>query len=187
MRLGEEIQEMPWSCGVIHFPQADRRHFSVRENGTVSPASTSTVACWVAPLFDCEISVIVSRQFRVGSRFQRVGCVMTSRFIENCSRPACANAVPATLANEHLCLQHFLDEAFLRANQAVNRCRQGRAIDPKGVECLLADSLAVVNNLEETSGESNWSLRDRMLELLLILANLHEYVAHHSVRLERLA
>jgi hypothetical protein len=24
-----------------------------------------------------------------------------------------------------------------------------------------------------------------MLELLLILANLHEYVAHHSIRLDR--
>jgi hypothetical protein len=112
---------------------------------------------------------------------------MTAEFIGNCKRSPCSKAVPATLASEQLCLEHFLDEAFLRANQAVNRCRQGLAIDPKGLECLLADSLAIVNNLEETPGESNWGQRDRMLELLLILANLHEYVAHHSVRLERLA
>jgi len=112
---------------------------------------------------------------------------MTAGFIGNCRRPACGNAIPATLASEQLCLEHFLEEAFLRANQAVNRCRQGRSIDPKGLEWLLTDSLAIVNNLEESSGESNWGLRDRMLELLLILANLHEYVAHHSVRLERLA
>jgi len=112
---------------------------------------------------------------------------MTSGFRGNCRRQGCANAVPATLASERLCLEHFLDEAFVRANQAINRCRQGRTIEPKGLEWLLADSLTIVNNLEDATVESNWSLRDRMLELLLILANLHEYVAHHSVQLERLA
>ena len=53
------------------------------------------------------------------------------------------------------------------------------------VEWLLADALAVVKNLEEGAGDPNPEQRDRMLELLLILANLHEYVAHHSVRLHR--
>ena len=105
----------------------------------------------------------------------------------NCRRPSCTNGVPAALVSEQLCLQHFLDEAFLRANQSVNRCRQGYAIDPKGLEYLLADSLTIVQNLEETSSEPNASQRDRMLELLLVLANLHEYVAHHSVQLGRLA
>ncbi len=58
---------------------------------------------------------------------------------------------------------------------------------PVDVEWLLADALAVVKNLEEGAGEPNPDQRDRMLELLLILANLHEYVAHHSVPLNRLA
>jgi hypothetical protein len=41
-----------------------------------------------------------------------------------------------------------------------------------------------VKNLEESADEPQPEQRDRMLELLLILANLHEYVAHHSVRVE---
>jgi hypothetical protein len=54
---------------------------------------------------------------------------------------------------------------------------------------LLADALVIVKSLEAESGsyQASGEQRDRMLELLLILANLHEYVAHHSVNLNRLA
>ena len=58
---------------------------------------------------------------------------------------------------------------------------------PTDLEWLLADALFIVQNLEEGAGEPNPEQRDRMLELLLLLANLHEYVAHHSIRLNRLA
>ena len=55
------------------------------------------------------------------------------------------------------------------------------------LEWLLSDALAIVKNLEESADQPDPDQRDRMLELLLILANLHEYVAHHSVHLQRLA
>jgi hypothetical protein len=84
-----------------------------------------------------------------------------------------------------LCLDHFLDEAFLRTDRTFDRCRQGRSMNPGDLEWLLADALAIVKNLEEGASEPNPEQRDRMLELLLLLANLHEYVAHHSVRLDR--
>ena len=101
-----------------------------------------------------------------------------------CRRASCANTIPPTLAAERLCLDHFLDEAFVRTGEALERCRQGRAIQPKGLEWLLADALAIVKNLEEGTGEPSPEQRDRMLELLLILSNLHEYAAHHSIRLD---
>jgi hypothetical protein len=56
-------------------------------------------------------------------------------------------------------------------------------IDSVGVESLLADALTVVNSLDDHSTPRDARAdyqRDRMLELLLILANLHEYVAHIS-------
>ena len=65
--------------------------------------------------------------------------------------------------------------------------REKKLIDPQGLECLLADALAIVKNLEEGAGEPKPEQRDRMLELLFILANLHEYVAHLSIRMGRLA
>jgi len=55
------------------------------------------------------------------------------------------------------------------------------------VEWLLSDALAIVKNLEEKADTPQPEQRDRMLELLLMLANLHEYVAHHSIRLDKLA
>ncbi len=96
---------------------------------------------------------------------------------------ACGNAIPTALASEQLCLDHFLDEAFVRTDDALNRCREGRPLAKTDLEWLLADALATVKNLEEQANEPNPEQRDRMLELLLILANLHEYVAHHSVHM----
>lgn len=104
-----------------------------------------------------------------------------------CRRDACNNAIPQALAAERLCLDHFLDEAFVRTDQALEGCRVGRAVDPKTLEWLLSDALVIVNNLDDGAEVPDPRQRDRMLELLLILANLHEYVAHHSVQLQRLA
>ena len=105
----------------------------------------------------------------------------------NCRRVPCSNSIPTALAGEHLCLDHFLDEAFVRTDYTLARCRQGHPLNPKDLEWLLADALSIVKNLEETAADPKPEQRERMLELLLILANLHEYVAHHSVRLDRSA
>jgi hypothetical protein len=102
----------------------------------------------------------------------------------NCHRAGCANPIPTALAGTQLCLDHFVDEAFVRTDDALNRCREGRAIDSDGLEWLLSDALAVVKHLEEGADEPKPEQRDRMLELLLVLANVHEYVAHHSVRIK---
>jgi hypothetical protein len=104
-----------------------------------------------------------------------------------CKRDSCANLIPRALTAEQLCLDHFLDEAFVRTDDALQSCRRGHPVDPRTLEWLLADALAVVKNLEEGAEEPNPDQRERMLELLLILANLHEYVAHHSVRIERVS
>jgi hypothetical protein len=101
----------------------------------------------------------------------------------NCQRPGCANPIPKSLAGEQLCLDHFLDEAFVRTDHAMQSCREGQFVNASSLEWLLSDALATVKNLEEGAAEPNPEQRDRMLELLLIVANLHEYVAHHSVRL----
>jgi hypothetical protein len=102
-----------------------------------------------------------------------------------CKRAECANSIPTALANVQLCLDHFVDEAFARTDLALGRCREGRRIDPGGLQWLLSDALTIVKNLEEGADEPKPEQRERMLELLLILANLHEYVAHHSVQIER--
>jgi hypothetical protein len=109
---------------------------------------------------------------------------MAALLTGNCRRAQCVNPIPAALTAERLCLSHFLDEAFSRADHTLGLCREGFSINATELEWLLADALAIVNNLDDEITGLNPDLRDRMLELLLILANLHEYVAHHSIRLE---
>src|SRR6202050_5580680 len=103
----------------------------------------------------------------------------------NCHSAGRASRIPEALTSAQLCLDHFVDEAFVRTDEALGRCREGRAMDADGLQWLLSDALAVVKNLEEGADEPNPEQRDRMLELLLVLSNVHEYVAHHSVRIER--
>ena len=105
----------------------------------------------------------------------------------HCRKAPCSNAIPTALEGEHLCLDHFLDEAFTRTEYTLARCRQGHSLKAEDLEWLLADALAIVQNLEETAADPKPEQRERMLELLLVLANLHEYVAHHSIRLDRSA
>jgi hypothetical protein len=131
--------------------------------------------------------VLVSLCLGAAHGAEGVGCVMNVHVPGTCQRPQCPKTIPQALASEQLCLDHFMDEAFQRTNLALDRCRHGLSVEPKSLEWLLADALAIVRNLEEGAADPNPEQRDRMLELLLILANLHEYVAHHSVRLERLA
>jgi hypothetical protein len=116
-----------------------------------------------------------------------VGCAVNAPAAGSCLRVACPKSIPAALSNERLCLDHFLDEAFQRTDYTFDSCRDGGALKAADLEWLLADALAIVQNLEEGAADPNPEQRDRMLELLLMLANLHEYVAHHSVRLDRSA
>lgn len=100
-----------------------------------------------------------------------------------CRKTPCANSIPPSLADEQICLDHFLDEAFRRADDVMEHCQNGHAIDPLVLERLLADALAIVTNLEEGAAQPENGSRDRMLELLFNLANLHEYAALHSISL----
>ena len=97
-----------------------------------------------------------------------------------CRKEGCRGSVPPALGGEGFCLEHFLEAASSRTNEALNRCRQGRNIDSKSLALLLTDALAIVQNLEEGAAEPNADERERMLDLLLVVANVHEYVAHDA-------
>lgn len=114
-----------------------------------------------------------------------MGCAVDPGALGTCRRAPCARSIPTALASEQLCLDHFLDEAFVRTNDIYNRCREQTSIGSAELEWVLSDALLIVKNLEEGAGEDVSEQRERMLDLLLMLANLHEYVAHHSVRLQR--
>jgi len=98
---------------------------------------------------------------------------MDSGVLRTCRRVPCRNSIPIALVGEQLCLDMF------------DRCREHRPLTSAELEWLLSDALLIVKNLEEGGGKPVPDQRERMLDLLLMLANLHEYVAHHSVHLDR--
>lgn len=105
-----------------------------------------------------------------------------------CRRSDCTKEIPTSLVNEQLCLEHFLDEAFVRTNAAMEISRVKRSLDKRGVEHLLTDALTVVENLEAGADDHNPAQRERMLELLFIIANLHEYMAQpQALPMQRLS
>ncbi len=100
----------------------------------------------------------------------------------SCRATGCSQAVLPVLASEFLCLDHFLDQAFARATEVLDQCQRSQPLDPRILEWLLAEGRRAVGVLAGESGPVDPAHRERILELLLSLANLHDYVAHHSVK-----
>jgi hypothetical protein len=60
-------------------------------------------------------------------------------------------------------------------------CRQGRALDSSTLEWLVEQGDLAVRLLSQDSLPKFSDERSKLLELLLCLANVQEYVRHHSV------
>jgi hypothetical protein len=110
------------------------------------------------------------------------GQFMAAAEARHCRIENCCEEVPPALRAEAVCLDHFLDEAFARADCALEKCRSGEIIDSGTLEWLFADVQITLNALSEVARARNLGQQSKILELLLCVANLNEYVAHHSVQ-----
>lgn len=99
---------------------------------------------------------------------------------QNCRHDACTNSIPPMLSREKLCLEHFLDESFRRTDDISRQCQEKKTIRPTDIEWMLEDALLIVTSLEADPPDLVEDQRERMLELLLNLANLHELAATSS-------
>jgi hypothetical protein len=93
----------------------------------------------------------------------------------------CAGDVPAPLNLELLCLDHYIEQAFSRLQDALELCQECRAVDAHALDWLLGDADFAVQALAQDGRSHTSAQRDKLLELLLNLSNLHEYLRHHSV------
>ncbi len=100
-----------------------------------------------------------------------------------CRHSGCTQPVLPALAGEFLCLDHFLDQTYVKSDYALELCHQGKPLDPETLDSLLADARVMLKALEETTEPEEPERKSRILELLFCIANLHEFVAHHSVPL----
>jgi hypothetical protein len=97
----------------------------------------------------------------------------------SCRINRCDENVPPVLAAEGLCLDHFLDRSFTRADHALETCHRGDMIDRETLDWLLADAHVTLNALSESAVARDLTRQSRILELLLCIANLNDYISHH--------
>ena len=107
---------------------------------------------------------------------------MNAGLQQNCRHTPCNNSIPPLLSKEMLCLRHFLDESFRRTDDISRGYQENKSIRPADLEWMLEDALLIVTSLEADLPDLDEDQRERMLELLLNLANLHEFAAQPSAR-----
>lgn len=98
-----------------------------------------------------------------------------------CQIDACCERVPATLARQGVCLSHYIDEAFTRTTATLQLCQHGHAVDPRTLDWLLSQGELTVQLLSKESQHHSMEQRSQLLELLLCLTNIQEYLRHHAV------
>src|ERR1700733_7704023 len=101
----------------------------------------------------------------------------------SCRVEKCEEQVPPALVAEALCLDPFLDQSFTRADFALDRCHSGETIDRATLDWLLADAHITLNALSQVAAKHALARKSRILELLLCIANLNEYLSHYSGQL----
>jgi hypothetical protein len=103
---------------------------------------------------------------------------------QGCRITRCTAEVPPTLAAQSVCLNHFLDQSFTRADFALQRSDRGEPIDHATLDWLVADAHITLSALaESTAQQADLEQRSRILELLLCIANLTEYTANHPIQI----
>jgi hypothetical protein len=80
-----------------------------------------------------------------------------------------------------VCLNHYLGDAFTRVAQTLELCQQGQPLDRETIDWLIEQGDLAVRLLSEKGMAKLSQDRAKLLELLLCLANVQEYVRHHSV------
>ena len=95
-----------------------------------------------------------------------------------CHVAGCSGEILPVLAADSVCLSHFAEMVIDRADQVRVGCVESRPVDQELVEWLLGDARHTVQAL---SASQPSSCNEQVLELLLCLANLQDYITHHSV------
>jgi hypothetical protein len=100
-----------------------------------------------------------------------------------CRVAGCVKQVFPTLLGEGVCIDHYLERVYLQMGMAMEMCQQGRPVESGTFDWLLSQGeFAAATLANKNSGASSMH-RTRLLEVLLCLSNLNEYVLHHSVTL----
>jgi hypothetical protein len=105
---------------------------------------------------------------------------MTRQF-RACQMAACSAPVPLGLDGHGVCISHYLREAFTRVSGTLELCQRSQPLDSETVDWLIEQGALAVRLLSGNGMAKSSEERTELLELLLCLANVQEYVRHHAV------
>jgi hypothetical protein len=98
-----------------------------------------------------------------------------------CHVAGCSSEILPALASDGVCLNHFVELVIEKADEVRGSCIESRAVDQKTIDWLVGDARHAAQALSASQTES---CNEQILELLLCLANLQDYIKHHSVRVK---
>jgi hypothetical protein len=104
---------------------------------------------------------------------------LTTRIKLACRVYECKQPVPTPLGSELLCVDHFLEQALCNLESVAIHCRNCQTIDPGALDQLSMQAESAIHFLACGSLEKSHLQKERMLNFLLGLANLHQYLSHH--------
>ncbi len=102
-----------------------------------------------------------------------------------CHSGDCRTEVPSGFNDGGLCFEHYLQAAMCKLDTSVSRFRDGRGVDRATLEWLIVQVEFVVEAIDNDASSLTGDQKARLLELLLGIANLTEYIRHSAYRVER--
>lgn len=100
-----------------------------------------------------------------------------------CHVAGCNEEILPVLLGEGVCLNHFVAMVIEKTDEVRHSCVASKPIEQTTLDWLLGDARHAARVLSAHQPES---CNEQVLELLLCLANLQDYIAHHSVRVKAL-
>ena len=99
-----------------------------------------------------------------------------------CHMAGCGQRVPGQLAQDRLCLEHFVEHTYARAQHAVESYQQDLPFRLDAVEWMFEDAKFSLMALLRSSDRP---YREGLSELMICIANLHEFVRYNAARASR--
>jgi len=103
---------------------------------------------------------------------------------DTCHSEGCRIELPAGFSEKGLCLDHYLQAATYKLDVAASRFCSREAIDSETLDWLLVQVDFVMEAIGDETSSLNAEQRTRLLELLLGIANLNEYIRRNAFTLE---
>jgi len=98
-----------------------------------------------------------------------------------CRIPNCTAEVPEILEHEALCIDHHLEDSFQKLAAATEGFHRDDEVDNETMDWLLGQVDFAVDALAREGNHWGSEQRSKLLELLLGVANLNEYIRHSVV------